>query len=270
MSQRREVEARLALYDDLSGIIGAMRSFALTELQRVARREEAQQQVTQALSSALESLAPALPIVGAGGADVWLLFGSARGFCGSYNEDVLDAWRARAEGGPTVVVGDRLAGMMPRQAMFHTVQGAEGSLDAAAAIDRMLPVLSEARREADADAGLVALVGGEGGAQPIRLLPLPAPQGVSRAQLPLTNEPAPQVAMAVAEHFLFHSLLTALLRALHGENRLRLLQMENALRHLERGTEEFKRERNRLRQEEIVQEIELMAGHAASGTGALG
>ncbi len=41
MSQRREIEARLALYDDLSGILGAMRSFALAELRKVGKREYA-------------------------------------------------------------------------------------------------------------------------------------------------------------------------------------------------------------------------------------
>jgi len=44
------------------------------------------------------------------------------------------------------------------------------------------------------------------------------------------------------------------------ENHMRLMQMETALRHLERGGEELQRQRNRLRQEEIVEEIELMVG----------
>jgi F-type H+-transporting ATPase subunit gamma len=40
---------------------------------------------------------------------------------------------------------------------------------------------------------------------------------------------------------------------------MRLMQMENALQHLERGSEDLRRQINRLRQEEIVEEIELMA-----------
>jgi F-type H+-transporting ATPase subunit gamma len=38
------------------------------------------------------------------------------------------------------------------------------------------------------------------------------------------------------------------------------MQMETALRHLERGSEDMLRLRNRLRQEEIIEEIELMIG----------
>ena len=40
---------------------------------------------------------------------------------------------------------------------------------------------------------------------------------------------------------------------------MRLMQMENALQHLERGGDDLKRQRNRMRQEEIVEEIEIMA-----------
>jgi F-type H+-transporting ATPase subunit gamma len=49
-----------------------------------------------------------------------------------------------------------------------------------------------------------------------------------------------------------------LLRAIRVENHMRLMQMENALNHLERTSEDLNRQRNRMRQEEIVEEIELM------------
>lgn len=60
MSQRREIEARLALYDELSGILGAMRSFALAELRKIGKRETTQQLLVQNLSAALNSVAFAL------------------------------------------------------------------------------------------------------------------------------------------------------------------------------------------------------------------
>jgi len=50
------------------------------------------------------------------------------------------------------------------------------------------------------------------------------------------------------------------LRSIRLENRQRLLQMDNALRHIEQGRETLQRQRNRLRQEEIVEEIEITAG----------
>jgi F-type H+-transporting ATPase subunit gamma len=74
------------------------------------------------------------------------------------------------------------------------------------------------------------------------------------------NEAPATVAAGVAEHFLFHQLLALLLRSIRVENRQRLMQMENALRHLEQGSDELARQRNRLRQEEIVEEIEVITG----------
>jgi F-type H+-transporting ATPase subunit gamma len=252
MSQRREIEARRALYDELAGILGAMRS--------VARREEAQQQVVGVLEQALREVAPFLPAPEPPQSDVWLLLGSVRGFCGSFNEDVVRGWQAA--GGarqPVIAVGERLTATLPENAKLYPVAGADGGLDAAAAIDRILAAFAAARDSASQDCGLVACLRDEDGVRTQRLLPLPATPATAGVP-PLTNEPPAAVAAGVAEHTLFHQLLALLLRSIRIENRQRLMQMENALRHLERGGEELDRQRNRLRQEEIVEEIEVMTG----------
>jgi F-type H+-transporting ATPase subunit gamma len=260
MTQRREIEARLALYDELSGILGAMRSFALVELHRVARGEAAQQQVVSALSEALRDIGPALSAPGAVAGDIWLLFGSVRGFCGGFNEDVARAWRAEVGNvaGPVVAVGERLQTLLRSETRLFPVGGATGALDAAAAVDRILAAVDAARRSLSGEAGLVACVRDEAGVRVERLLPLAMVGEGSANDLPLTNEPPERVATGVAQHYLFHSLLALMLRSIHVENHMRLLQMENALRHLDRGREDLGRQRNRLRQEEIVEEIELM------------
>lgn len=268
MSQRREIEARLALFDELSGILGAMRSFALAELRKVSKREEAQQQVVNSLSIALADLAGALPeraieapnSPGHSEQDIWLLLGSVRGFCGSFNEDVVRLWRVESDGfGPLVVVGERLHELVDDRALARCVNGAEGGLDAAAAIDRILGAINELRA-LGGGFGVKACVRDEQGARSQRLWPLPAVPRLRRTNPPLTLAPAGDIAAGVAEHYLFHTLLALLLRSIRVENHMRLMQMETALRHLEKGGEELQRQRNRLRQEEIVEEIELMIG----------
>lgn len=264
MSKRREIEGRLALYDDLSGILGAMRSFALAELHRVSRREEAEHQVVHAMSLTLQDVSHSLPRQDEADQDVWLLLGSVRGFCGSFNEDVLHAWQeAGGLGHPTIVAGERLSAAMPEATWIIPVKGADGGLDAAMAIDRILAAIREVRTEKGASSGLVVCLRDEGEARIQRLLPLPVitvESGVS----PLMNEPAEKVASSVAEHFLFHVLLSLQLRSIRVENRMRLMQMENALQHLDLGRVELKRQRNRMRQEEIVEEIESMAKNRTS------
>jgi F-type H+-transporting ATPase subunit gamma len=269
MSQRREIEARLSLYDELSGILGAMRSFALAELRKVGKREAAQQQVVQSLAASLDDLADALPeqvveradLESKSDHDIWLLFGSVRGFCGSFNEDVIRFWRAETgEQGSLILVGERLHDMIDRRDSQQRLAGAEGGLDAPVAIDRILAALFELRGDGNLPFGLMACIRDEQGARRQRLWPLPAVRHDSGGYPPLTHAPAAEVAAGVAEHYLFHTLLTLLLRSIRMENHMRLMQMETALRHLERGGEDLQRQRNRLRQEEIVEEIELMVG----------
>lgn len=262
MSRRRELESRLALYAELTGILGAMRSFALAELRRIAQREAAQQQAVEALSHAFREMAQALPQPDGSDGDIWILLGSARGFCASFNEDIYSVWkRNRSALLATIVVGERLAALMPDDAAPVPVAGAIGAADTASAIDRMLAAVAEARKTAGDHAGLVICFRDDAGARAQRLLPYSLEAGRNGGDLPLTNEPASRVATGVAQHYLFHLLLSLLLRSLRMENQMRLMQMENALQHIERNSEPLERLRNRLRQEEIVEEVELIFQH---------
>jgi F-type H+-transporting ATPase subunit gamma len=269
MSQRREVEARLALFDELTGILGAMRSFALAELRRVNKREAAQQQVVESLTCALNDL-PATAISDAqerqtsacGPETVWLLFGSVRGFCGSFNEEVLRFWQDHdgAQTASVIVVGQRLYELIDRQhPSLFPIAGAQGSLDAAAVIDRILAVVDQLGIAERPDCRLMACLRDEQGPLTLQLWPLASSQPQTSQYPPNTFSPIEEVASGIAQQYLFHKLLALLLRAIQMENHLRLLQMETALRHLEHGGEDLLRQRNRLRQEEIVEEIELMA-----------
>lgn len=259
MTQRREIEGALTLYEDLSGILGAMRSFALAELHRVMKREASQQQVITALTRTMQDAAVFLPPQASADHDIWLLFGSVRGFCGSFNEDVLRSWRmANTSKQPSIVVGERLFALLQDEVGVVPVSGADSALDAATVIDRILFEFDKMQKIVGNPSGLVVCLRDEKGARVQRLLPLPTIEFEINMP-PLVNAPAAEVATGVAEHYLFHSILSLQLLSIRVENHMRLMQMENALQHLERGGDDLKRQRNRLRQEEIVEEIELMA-----------
>lgn len=274
MSLRRELEARLALYADLAGILKAMRSFALAELHRLQRREPAQREVLATLEDSMRELASNLPSTPAPDADVWLLFGSVRGFCGAFNDDVARAWReGDVPAARTVVIGEHLAVAMAPATGFVTVAGATGALDAPAAIGRMLGAVRQIAPPRDTALGLVACLRGETRVERTRLWPPTLDAAPSPGLPSLLQEPAAKVATEVAEQYLFHALLGSLLRSLAQENRSRLMQMDNALRHIDESTERLHGQRNRLRQEEIVEEIEAISGtrrgpHRAVGPGA--
>ena len=264
MSQRREIEARLTLFNELTGILGAMRSFALTELRRVGKREDAQQLVMQSLSTALNDVAGfgALQThesVVMAEDEIWLLFGSVRGFCGSFNEDVIRFWQTRnGDQSSLILLGERLHDLLPDREKLVRIAGADNGLNTSETIDRILAAVAKLRGAENRAFRLQACIRDEQGARHQQLWPLPVVQSNYANQPPLTHEPLADVAAQIAKHYLYHSLLALLLRSIKVENHMRLMQMETALRHLDRGTEEMLRQRNRLRQEEIVEEIELM------------
>ena len=259
MTQRKEVGETLALYDDLSGILGAMRSFALAELHRVMKREEAQRQVVTALIKSMQDVAANLPPQMSSDDDIWLLFGSVRGFCGSFNEDVVRSWRnGNVSKQLTIVVGERLFATLKDNREVISVLGADSALDAGTVIDNILIEVDKVQKVAGKPLGLVVCLRDEEGARVQRILPI-AVAKVEMNDLPLVHVPSSTVATGVAEHYLFHSILSLLLLSIRVENHMRLMQMENALQHLERGGDDLKRQRNRMRQEEIVEEIEIMA-----------
>ena len=265
MMRRREIEGQLVLYDDLSGILGVMKSFALVELRRVTKREEAEHHAVETVKQALDAVFSSLPAPVETEGDILLLFGSARGFCGSFNEDVARAWKeSNGIQSPTIVIGERLSLLLPEHANIEWIPGANGAQDASDVIARMLTAIEHLRRKRPQEMGLVAYLHDEHETRIQRLLPLPTPANPTPAYLPLTNESPVVVAESVVEHYLFHSLFAFFLRSLYVENHMRLMQMENALSHLDRKSEEMRMLRNRLRQEEIVEEIELIAGGVLS------
>ena len=260
MSERRHIEERLALFDELSGILGAMRSFALVALHRNRQHEAAQQEAVNTLETILHPLLAFLPPQAAKGEDLWLLLGSSRGFCGNFNESLLAYWQASGgQSCPTIALGERLVARMPATARWIPVANASGHTEISSTTDRILLAIRDLQTRYGPASGLVACLHDTGGLRTRRLLPFPGTGATAEAVPILTNEPAAQVAAGVAEQYLYHQLLWLQLKSLGMENHLRLQQMENALQHLNETGTALQRQRNRMRQEDIIEEIELMA-----------
>lgn len=262
MMQRKEIESKLTLYNELKGILGAMKSFALVELRKLTKREGAENIAMSLASEALQIMSPALPKFPDKYCDIWILFGSARGFCSSFNEDIVRIWQEQnGNACQTIIVGERLASLIPESEMITYIPGANGSHDATDVITNLVSKIEETGKRKGQKFGLIACLHNKQLANTHRLLPFITPANTSK-ELPLTNEPPETVATSVAEHYLFHSMFALLLQSLYVENHMRLMQMESAIKHIDDKLEAMQIMRNRLRQEEIVEEIELIAGSA--------
>ena len=94
----------------------------------------------------------------------------------------------------------------------------------------------------------------------------PAVLAARRAQAcaPLLNlQPAAFLAQLI-EQYLFAALQAILYEALLSENQHRVRHLEGAVRHLEQRAEELQRRLRLLRQEEIIEEIEVILLNAAT------
>ena len=92
----------------------------------------------------------------------------------------------------------------------------------------------------------------------------PQPETCAYSTPPLLNMTAMNFLLELTDHYLFNSLHRILYLSLMAENQHRIQHLENATRHLDDSTEELGRKINALRQEEIIEEIEVILLNAAN------
>jgi F-type H+-transporting ATPase subunit gamma len=271
MRRRRELERHLQSLREIGEIMNAMRNLALMETHKLVRLLATHRRMVETIeSAAADFLAfhPRLARTEEPPREVRLLIGSERGFCGDYNDAVLRALPAAAGGGEEpalIAIGGKVAGRLPADAPVVA------RLEGATALEQVEPVLlTVAETLADWQAAqspprALCLTVYHHGAEPdagmvTRLDPLrqwtPVP---ARAGYPprLTLEPA-LFLRKLAEHYLFAALHGVFYRALMAENEQRMRHMDYAIRRIDDTAQALGRRRDRLRQEEITEEIEVI------------
>jgi len=273
MSERRQIERRLRTFSDVAEIMGALKNAAMVEATRLRRYVPAQQRVVRTVEAAthdfLTHYPQPLPAPAAAG-EFFLVVGSERGFCGSYNEELAAALeRERAEPGaanaPVVVVGRRLALRLSRHIRLAA------AFEAPSVADEVQPtitrLIAEMQRLPAARAALLPLIITVlhheivGRSSEVRVSkPFRAFAGDGRrfSDPPrLYLEPL-EFFRELSDHYLFAVLHELFYSALLAENERRLQHLEGALRRLDRRCGELGLRVNALRQEEITEEIEVI------------
>lgn len=267
MTRRRELLGRIAAYTEIDGIMVAMKNLAFVETRRLAGFVDAQRKAVGVIEAAAadflgfygERLARARPEP-----QIRLLVGSERGFCGDFNDALLaQAWPAPGEG-PVIVIGSRLAARMqgdPRVTAF--IEGPNVAEEVRPVLARLVQQLRDLQQDGGgALQGLTAHYhGGEGGEIVARrLLPLPdlRQPRPRHAFPPLLNLEPFDFFSQLTDQYLYGVLHEVFYLSLMAENRQRLEHMDNALRKLDKDMARLKLRHNRLRQEEIIEEIEVI------------
>ena len=268
MSKRREVQKRIATLNDIDGILTAMKSLALLEIRTLSRFLEAQRRVVASMEAAAshflafygEDLQMARPRE-----ELLILVGSERGFCGDFNEQLLDTLQQPAPGNATLVaVGRRLeAGLENDSRLAAGVEGATVVAEIHPTLERLSGQLSALQREAaNAPLKLSAMYHCDETRQvrirqllPLSELPAGKPASPYPPRLYLTP---PVFYTKLTDHYLNAVLYEIFYSSLMVENRRRLEHMDSAIRRLEKDQGALRLKYNGLRQEEIIEEIEIL------------
>jgi len=263
MSKRRDVEGHINSLTEIHSIMKSMKNLAMMEGQKLVRYQNMQQQVLDAITRALNDVrchfAPEASWADA--APIYLLLGSERGFCGAYNEQLLGVLEQQPGHGdaPVIGVGSRLVGPLEKSYPDAIC------LPGAAVADEVDKVLASAistlnhQREKHGELRLEVIYFQPDTHEARCQSALPSLEEKSgQGFAPLINLPSHQLLGELLEHYLFAVTHTLFFEAMLAENQRRMQHLDQAGRHIEHQSDDLRKRSNALRQEEIIEEIEVI------------
>lgn len=266
MSGLAEISQRFARLKEISGIMTAMKSLSLVETHKLARFINHQRRMFSNIEAAAADFLSFFPVESTPGKKptILLLIGSERGFCGNFNERVLAAledFTGKESAPALLVVGHRLgAKLVALPGVIVTLDGPTVTEDVPVVLNRLMDALNTASRQLSSDGMTLFSLAHDAEGEPIvkRLLPL-APPPLPRLTHPPRLQLAPLEFYAeLLDQYLLATLYGLLYESLAAENRQRLAHMEQALDRLDETVARLALKRNALRQEKIVEEIEVI------------
>ena len=273
MSKSAQIQRRLGALNEISGIMGAMKNISLMETHKLARFLAHQHRVLASIEATATDFLSHHPEFGyrpeRAASGVIVAIGSQRGFCGDFNESLVDAisqcLRQVANQPPSVlVVGRRLASRLSKDLrVTASFDGPSVSEEVQPVLHRLMTALSGLQAQ-EGRAGLlgvtvIAHYEGEDQVGMRSILPVPPKRISSRfAYPPLLNLATPILFSELARHYLWAQIHDVFYSSLMAENRRRLQHMEGAMQRMEEKAGELLRKYNMLRQEEITEEIEVI------------
>ncbi|MGD1983703.1 MAG: F0F1 ATP synthase subunit gamma [Chromatiaceae bacterium] len=270
------MQQRLTRLSESGEIIGSMKNLAFMETRKLARLIEHQRGVIGQIEAvAADFLAffpetlPAMPSAH----HIYLVVGSRRGFCGDFNERLVEELQRKTAAAGTarltvIGVGQKLCRRLgAKYELDSAIEGADVAEEIPSVLGTIVDRLeSQRQRRGALQLSVVYQDAEEGIPCVVRMLPpFEDQRGAPRQHenAPLLNLPARTFLLALGEQYLFAALHGVLFESLLAENDRRLRHLDGALRHLEQRVAGIRRHVQALRQEEIIEEIEVILLNAA-------
>ena len=278
MSRRRELEQHRRKLRELREIMNSMKTLAYLETHKLTRFLDAQRAATATIESVAADFLAFYPETlpePEEATEVYLLVGSERGFCGNFNEALFQPLTEQPTSSqPALLIGlgHKLQPLLEKDTrLVALLDGANVVEEVPTVLNRVVDTLASLQTHHPTLTLSAIFHGGEPEKEVTitRLLPpfQHKPQTPRRfPQPPLLNLPPAAFLLTLADHYLFAALHGILYRSLMAENRRRFQHLEGAVRHLDERAEELAHRGNILRQEEIIEEIEVILLNAAVPT----
>ena len=271
MSRRRELQRHRHTLDETREIMNSMKTLAYMETRKLARFLDAQRAVVAHIETVAgdflgfypETLPHSDKFM-----QVYLLLGSERGFCGEFNEILLTETESHVQDSGIntprlIVTGGKLCDRLakdPRVIAF--IDGANVAEEVEKTLIQIIDNLTGLQTRDESMALRVFYHEPEGeGVAVTQILP-PFEQPGKRAPIfshpPLLNLQPKAFLAELIDHYLFAALHQILYVSLMAENQHRVQHLEGAVQRLEEKSTDLLHRCNLLRQEEIIEEIEVI------------
>ena len=270
MTRRRDLEQHRHSLAEIRDIMNSMKTLAYMETRKLDRFLDAQCAVVQSIENAAADLLSFYPETLPEAKEttaVYLLIGTERGFCGDFNHALLRYLESALQAHPMdrpmlIVLGRKLVTLLEGDARMVA------SINGASVVEEITPLLNQVVSELmtiKEKYGVLSVYclfhRGEDRIAMKKLLPpfqgfLHNPPRFPHP--PLLNQSARAFLAELLEHYLFAALHEMVYTSLMAENHERVTHLEGAVKHLDDESDELARQCNALRQEEIIEEIEVL------------
>ncbi|MCP4288713.1 MAG: hypothetical protein GY792_30535, partial [Gammaproteobacteria bacterium] len=236
--RRHELDNHRRKLSEIRDILASMKTLAAMETQKLGRFVEAQNQISISIDEIATDflcfhpaiLPEAEPLF-----DVILVIGSERGFCGDFNDVVIQELNQRftkqaQQQARLIIVGSKLHPLLNDNAKHNIyIQGADIAEEIVSVLDTLAETLANYRQLAS----LYVLHHGDRPNEIVtaKLLPpfsQPIQKTCAYSTPPLLNMPTASFLLELTDHYLFNSLHRILYLSLMAENQRRVQHLEHA------------------------------------------
>jgi len=251
---------------DIRDIMAALKNISLTEGQRLRHFLATQQRVMNGIEQAMGDFLSHYPHVLSGvepAIDLVLLIGSERGFCGDFNEILLEQFNTiTTQQQHLVAVGEKLGGKLDEMGIdAEVLPGLSTVEDVPDVLLAVVEKLHELTARHDPMQLTIIHHHFDGRTQevcsrrPFRRL---SPAETRHGYPPLVNVTPETFFPQLLDHYLFAVLHSVLYGSLAAEHQQRLQHLQGAIDHIDKRCAVMTQRYNNLRQELITEEIELI------------